>query len=332
MQPFVRLAALLSLLILSSASSAETVSKWLTGVNLAGGEFGGKKRGRLGIDYKYPTHDALDLFRAKGFSVLRVPFKIGRVAYKSDDEIGLGSEFEILVDLVQYAQRENETILLDLRDDGTFFSDGLVGESEESARLFARAWFQIASRLKLYPNVIFGLMNEPTTKSASGWLSAAQGALLEIRRAGCRQLVLVPGILWSGAHSWTTSDNARVMGAVHDPQENFAYDIHQYLDADSSGTTPATVPGSGASRLRAFTAWARSHGARAFLSEFAWAPTPEGAKEGEDLLRFLSENKDVWIGWTYWAAGPMWRTYFFSVEPKDGIDRPQMTILRNYQN
>ena len=30
---------------------------------------------------------------------------------------------------------------------------------------------------------------------------------------------------------------------------------------------------------------------------------------------------------TYWAGGPWWGDYMFSIEPQNGIDKPQMAIL-----
>jgi endoglucanase len=27
----------------------------------------------------------------------------------------------------------------------------------------------------------------------------------------------------------------------------------------------------------------------------------------------------VWIGWTYWSAGPLWGEYFLSIEPGEGV-------------
>jgi hypothetical protein len=40
----------------------------------------------------------------------------------------------------------------------------------------------------------------------------------------------------------------------------------------------------------------------------------------------------VWNGWTWWAAGPWWGNYIFSVEPNaDGSDANRiMATLQNY--
>jgi endoglucanase len=121
-----------------------------------------------------------------------------------------------------------------------------------------------------------------------------------------------------------------VMLDVVDPLSNFAYEVHQYLDDNSSGTSPDVVEWAGSARLAGFTDWARQHGVRGILGEFGWADTPEAQVEGEALMRHMSENRDVWIGGTYWAAGPWWGDYMFSVAPNEDGDRPQMEVLKQF--
>jgi len=47
------------------------------------------------------------------------------------------------------------------------------------------------------------------------------------------------------------------------------------------------------------------------------------------MLGYLETNRDVWVGWTWWAAGAWWnRSYPFNVQPDaQGRDKPQMSIL-----
>ena len=40
----------------------------------------------------------------------------------------------------------------------------------------------------------------------------------------------------------------------------------------------------------------------------------------------LLKNKDVYLGWTWWAAGPWWGSYFTSLEP--GVGDQQMSALQ----
>ena len=48
------------------------------------------------------------------------------------------------------------------------------------------------------------------------------------------------------------------------------------------------------------------------------------------MLSFIDENRDVWVGWSYWAAGAWPPSYFTSVQPVNGVDRPQMSVLLDH--
>jgi endoglucanase len=118
-------------------------------------------------------------------------------------------------------------------------------------------------------------MNEPHDQSASVWLGSANAAIEAIRAAGASQEILVPGSYYDGAWTWTTSDNAAVIGTgVQDPAHNFAFEVHQYLDADGSGTHAGVVSAEiGVERLTAITQWAEATNHRLFLGEVGVAST-----------------------------------------------------------
>jgi endoglucanase len=87
--------------------------------------------------------------------------------------------------------------------------------------------------------VIFGLMNEPHSMATELWLNNANAAIAAIRSTGAENLVLVPGNAWTGAHSWNSNwygtPNSTVMLNITDSLNNYAYEVHQYLDSNSSG-------------------------------------------------------------------------------------------------
>ena len=88
---------------------------------------------------------------------------------------------------------------------------------------------------------IFGLMNEPNNLPTETWLQAANVAIAEIRRTGAKNLILVPGVGWSSARSWGGggygTPNSEAMLKVEDPADNFAYEVHQYFNADWTGAS-----------------------------------------------------------------------------------------------
>ncbi|WP_370631412.1 glycoside hydrolase family 5 protein [Methylosinus sp. Sm6] len=294
------------------------------GVNLSGAELNPGKD-RRNFDYVLPTEKQIDHFVARGIRMFRIPVLAERL-------LGRGPEGEKTEDwlalrtLIEHARDAGASVIVDFHQYGRTRA-GLIGRDGAATREFAAAWGETARRLRRHRNVIFGLMNEPHEQSAAEWLKGANAAIAAIRAAGAHQLILAPGSYWTGAHSWTTTDNGEVMKGIVDPERNFAYEVHQYLDADSSGTKPEVVAGAGASRLSAFTAWARANRARAFLGEFGFAATPQALAEGAALLRFMEQNRDIWIGGAYWAAGQWWGDYMFSIEPKNDRDRPQLDVL-----
>jgi endoglucanase len=109
------------------------------------------------------------------------------------------------------------------------------------------------------------------------------------------------------------------------------FEVHQYLYKDSSGTHKEIVsPTIGSERLKSFVGWCREHQVRAFLGEFAVAEGEEGRRAVEDMLQAMERDRDVWLGFAWWAAGSRWGNYMFSLEPKDGKDRPQMEYLKGH--
>ncbi|WP_075214537.1 glycoside hydrolase family 5 protein [Mongoliimonas terrestris] len=317
----------LALLPAASAVGQSKPNLWITGVNIAGGEFNPDGK-RMNFDYVYPTNEQLDYWTGKGFRVIRVPVLTHRLLGPQSNYRKRTADWNELARIISRAYRSSTYILIDFHQYGMMDGGALVGRDRKATKAFADAWAEVARRLKDKPNVIYGLMNEPNIQTASEWLVAANASIAAIRKTGARQLVLVSGSYWSGAHSWVTSDNDTVMINVKDPANNYAFEVHQYLDPDSSGTSGATVRGSGATRLKAFTDWARANKVKGFLGEFGFASHKDGLTEGRAMLQYMSDNRDVWIGWSYWAAGAWWGDYHFSVEP-DGRtgDKPQTNLL-----
>jgi endoglucanase len=304
----------------------------MPGVNLAGGEFGSGLQ--LWTDYTYPSEQELDYYASKGFRVFRIPVKARRLltaepSYRDED-------IAVLLRLTDYAARKGTHVILDMHDYGRSYSGKLIGKDAGSIEEFASSWRLISEKFKDRPNVILGLMNEPNEQNASEWLEGANAAINSIREIGAGQLILVSGSYWSGAHSWVSSDNDTVMLGVVDPIDNCAFEVHQYLDPRSSGDPKEqVVPGKGTTAAEPFTRWLRANNKKGFLGEFGFTPEPAYMAEGMALLQHVSDNRDVYIGFAYWAGGPWWGDYPFSLEPADlgtlnPTDRPQLSILTRY--
>jgi len=305
---------------------------YMTGVNIAGAEFGSLP-GYLNHTYFYPSPDTIRYFASKGMNVIRVPFRWERLQGNLNGVFDI-AELEQIDATIARANRQGMRVILDVHNSAAFNGKPL-GTPDIPMASLAGLWGPLAARYKNNPRVIFGLMNEPHGLPTETWLQAANGAIAAIRNNGAGNLILVPGNGWTGAHSWFNSSygtaNRIVMLGVQDPLDNYALEVHQYLDRDFSGTNPTcNSETAGVKPLRKFTNWARANGKRAFLGEFGGGRDQICLAALDRMLRHMKQNRDVWRGWTYWAGGPWSPDYFTSVQPVDGIDRPQMTILKKY--
>jgi antitoxin component YwqK of YwqJK toxin-antitoxin module len=283
-------------------------------------------------EYMLPTASQIDYFAAKGFTNIRLPFNWETI--QSSLNGSLTEDFVARIhEVVDYAASQGIDVILDVHNYGKYNGE-LIGSDAVPVSAFADLWGKIASEFADDTNVRFGLMNEPQQESAATWLSAANAAIEAIRDAGATQQVLVPGIGWDGAWSWVGGDNAEIIGApgaIVDPANNYALEVHQYLD-DTSGQNEWVVsPDIGVDRLTAITEWARANGVSLYLGEFGVADNPDALAALDKMVAYLQANGDVWQSASYWVAGTANPTYIYSVEPDLKIlDVPQMDVLEKY--
>jgi endoglucanase len=283
--------------------------------------------GVFGTDYTYPTHSEIDYYAAKGMGVVRLPFLWERIQRSEFGQLD-AAELGRLDDVVSYATGRGLKIEIEPHNYGYGFG-ALIGGAQTPNAAFADLWGKLAFHFQSNSGVIFGLMNEPHDQSASAWLGSANAAIAAIRGAGAMQEILVPGSYWDGAWTWTSTDNAAVVGAgVQDSAHNFAFEVHQYLDADGSGTHAGVVSATiGVERLTAITQWAEATGNRLFLGEVGVTTDQTSLTAFDGMLSYMQQHTGAWQGVTYWAGGPWWGNYMFSIEPQNGVDKPQMGIL-----
>lgn len=325
------LSALLALGVLASAACAEPLP--FTGVNLASGEFYGPKpdvRPIYGKNFIYPGVAEYAYFAWHGANVFRVPFLWETIQPQANGDLDpemLGH----LKDAVKLATDKGLVVELDPHNYARYYGK-VLGTPEAPAAMFADFWAKLATAFKDDPRVWFQLVNEPHGISAAAWFDVANEAVQAIRKTGATNLILLPGTAYSGAHSWQSDwyggANAASVTKVKDPIDHMVIEVHQYLDGDSSGTKPEIKsPTIGSERLRGFVAWCRANKYRAFLGEFAVPASEAGKVALEDMLASMEADRDVWLGWTWWAAGAWWPdNYMFSLKPTGG-DKAQTKWL-----
>jgi endoglucanase len=317
----------------ASASAFADQLRW-TGVNIAGAEFNGRKvPGVPNRDYFYPARATMDYVAAKGMNAIRVPFLWERMQPALDGPLD-AAETQRLRDVVTYATAKGLYVILDVHNYAHYRRQP-IGSAGVPVDALASLWGQLARAYKDDPRVGFGLMNEPQGLATETWLAAANAAIAAIRREKAGNVVFMPGNGWTGAHSWASSrygtPNAQAMRGVVDPGRNLVFEVHQYLDSNFSGTHPdCRNETAGVTALEGVTAWLRANRQRGFLGEFGAGSDPVCLAALDAMLKHIADNRDVWTGWTYWAAGAWPPSYFTSIQPVNGADRPQMAVLSRH--
>lgn len=305
------------------------------GINESGGEFGVWSPGnpgfglpgRLGVDYAFINKSTVDIFVDKEkINLFRVTFLMERMCPL---QYGLGSRFNetyfnVFADAVNYITlKKGAYAMLDPHNYMRYndpsqqpFSGSVIGNSSDptaaTTKQFGQFWHELAKRFAQNPKVLFGINNEPHDMATELVLKNNQVAIDNIRSAGARQLIVAPGNAWTGGHSWTEwscadcKPSSDFMHQLVDPLHNLALDIHEYLDIDFSGghdecAQPAPQ------NLEKLTAWLKEHKLKAIVSEFGGGNNQGCISMLNEMLEYLAANEE-YIGWTVWAAGPIWGT------------------------
>jgi endoglucanase len=284
------------------------------GVSESGAEFGtGNVPGTLGTDYTWPETAQIEILRNKGMNIFRVPFLMERLTQGSITATPDATYLAALKKVVNYITDSGAYAVLDPHNYGRY--DGSIIESTAN---FKSWWKTVATEFADNEKVIFDTNNEYHDMDQSLVLDLNQAAINGIRAAGATsQYIFVEGNAYSGAWSWT--DNNDNLSGLTDTEDKIIYEMHQYLDSDSSGTSETCVSTTiGKERLESATTWLKNNGKKGIIGEFAGGVNSDCETAVEGMLSYMSENTDVWMGASWWSAGPWWGTYMYSLEPSSG--------------
>ena len=310
------------------------------GVSLASAEFAvdpngnGTLPGVHGKDYVYPDphyasgYNSADYYVQKGMTTFRLPFRWERLQPTRNAAFDVAEQTR-LTTTVDDLLAKGVVVFLDPHNYARY-GTALIGSNAVPNSDFADFWRRLASLYKGNSRVVFAIMNEPHDMSTEQWVGAANAAIAAIRSVGATNLIVVPGNGWDGAYGWSQNwygtANAAAMLQITDPGNNYAFEVHQYLDPDSSGSGSTCVSTTiGSERLAGFTSWLHVHGKRGFLGEFSGAANSTCLAAIDDMLNHIEANSNVWLGWTFWAAGPWWGPG--SIEPTGGADEARVKAL-----
>lgn len=308
----------------------------LNGVNIVGGEIsyiGGNTTNPVaGSDYAFVSHQDIDYLAAKNISFARLVFSWEVLQPALNQPLANNIYNATLQDRVAYFTSKGISVMLEIHGGGDAdfarYKGNVIGSAAVPNSAFADFWSRMAFLYKNNPKVIFGLVNEPTKISTMQWYSAAQACINAIRATGATNMIMVPGNGWTGAGSWTdnwydTASN-KVSNAVgwltlNDPLNNTVVSVHMYMDPDAGGGTTDIVSATiGVERLSKVVNWARANGKKVHVGEIgASTQNALSAIAVKNVCDYCEANKDVVIGWAWWAYGPpsWWGGYRFTLCP-----------------
>ena len=303
----------------------------LRGTNLSGAEFAAQKLpGVLGTDYAYPARSELVFFKSTGMNLIRLPFRWERVQHSLKGPLD-AAEVAQIGRVIGWARELDLCVLLDLHNYGSYHAQK-IGSDAVDASAFEDVWLRLAEAFPDASTTALGLMNEPAALAVPHWMALAQSTVLALRSKGASHWLMVGSGRWSGAHEWTKRFDglsaAEAFWSFHDPLKRFAVELHQYVDANATGT--ACVPPERLDKMMQVLAqWSLTHHVRFFMGEFGSGASPACLADLRALLQPMQDSR-VWLGWSYWSAGARWGNYPFSIQPGTGPEAAQLTLLRDF--
>ncbi|KAI9751334.1 MAG: hypothetical protein M4579_006117 [Chaenotheca gracillima] len=222
-------------------------------------------------------------------------------------------------ELVQSCIKVAEMCIIDIHNYARW--DGqIIGQGGPTDDQFVNLWTQLATKYASASNVAFGVMNEPhDLPSVETWATTVGKVVAAIRQAGATsQYILLPGNGYTSAGAFVSGGSAAALEGIKDSDgttDRLIFDVHQYLDDDSSGTSTVCVTDQIESAFQPLADHLRGTMRKAFLSEFGGANNEGCQTDACNLLSFLNDNSDVYLGWTSWAAGGFDASYTLTETP-----------------
>lgn len=295
----------------------------MTGVNLAGAEFGG-------FAFWQKNPDEWDYYNSKGLNLIRVPFKWERIQSSLYGSV----DFSDLDDIIDLADARGMKVILDMHNYARYNGD-VIGTTNVPNAAFEDVWRKIADHYKNETCIYgYGIMNEPHGTGGL-WPAAAQAAADGIRDVDSNNWIIVGGESYSSASAWR---DVNPNLDVNDPQDKVMYEAHVYFDTSwpagdgSYGSYGSENPAvdRGVRLMNPFILWLQEKGYRGFVGEYG---VPKNDIRWNPLLdEFMSHITSHGLSGTYWAGGENWNNYPLDCSPTNNYttDSNQMIVLEQY--
>lgn len=241
---------------------------------------------------------------SQGYNIFRLPFLMERMVPNQMTGPVDAAYLNNYAAVVNHITQKGGYAVIDPHNFGRYYGSVITDTSG-----FQAFWNTVASNFKSNSNAIFDTNNEYHDMDQTLVLNLNQAAINGIRASGAgSQYIFVEGNDYSGAHSWSTSNNN--LKTLSDPKNKLVYEMHQYLDSDNSGTSPNCVSSTiGAERIAGATAWLRSNNKLGVMGEFAGGANSQCRSAVTGMLDAMQAASDVWLGGLFWGGGPWWGNY-----------------------
>ncbi|EFP92065.2 uncharacterized protein PGTG_18155 [Puccinia graminis f. sp. tritici CRL 75-36-700-3] len=315
--------------------SQQDVKRW-AGVNLAGLEFGMQNTGTMNQDpMEPPPISQIQHFRAENVTAFRIPISWQRMQPKimgplDPDSLQLLSKYvnsalackaSVIIDLHNYARRDGK----------------VIGEAEDlPASLLVDFWTRIAQKFGEFPEVGFGIMNEPHDVKLDIWIETLQAVVTAIRKTGATNKIILPADNWSHLQTFATSYNAG-MSKIHNPDGSctgLIFEIHQYFDSDGSGTS-AGCPVPHTKELQEVVTLLAKDDRQAMITEFGGGHNPDCPSVLADFVEEAHKSFPQILGYFLWGAGAFHQDYTLVVTvEKDGewVDQSNFLAIQKFMD
>ncbi|MDR0412487.1 MAG: cellulase family glycosylhydrolase [Dysgonamonadaceae bacterium] len=335
----------------------------MLGVNLASAS-GGTNPGTLGTNYRYPRHEDLYYFNAKGVKLIRLPFRWKRIQGEPDGALTV-DDINAMHAVVKEAERLGMWVMPDMHDyleyarNDTLFEVGVAGGRAWRGSVnawgpwfslnytgitkehFADAWTKLVDAFSDCSNIWgYDLMNEPKGVNIDVLRDNYQAVIDAIREKDTQAYIVVEGKSYASSSGWpSVSDELK---NLTDPANKLIYQAHCYFDKDASGTYQSdynTEVGNNfdvyKQRLDPFINWCAANGKTGMIGEFG-VPY-NGATGGDSRYMVLIDSvfsylKQKHMTATYWCGGAFYETYHITVQPTDNyrVEKSTMAIMEKY--
>lgn len=204
------------------------------------------------------------------------------------------------------------------------WNGAVIGQGGPADDVLAKTWSQLATRYKGQANAIFGIMNEPHNLDMPTWVNTVQASVTAIRQAGAtEQIILLAGVEFANAGGFPSQSGPYLdsITNIDGTTKNLIFEVHQYLDSDTSGThTDCTKPQ--VDTFNNLATYLRNADRQAFVGEIGGGNNQDCVNLISNALDVLNNNGDVFLGWTSWAAGTFPSTYeLYEAPNSDGTDQ-----------